>query len=499
MRVGELSRRTGVGIGTLRAWERRFALLNPVRSDSGQRLYTEADVERVVAVSRLVAEGLTVSAAARRVAAAGTGALATVDGEADAFLLHQIVQAADQGIWVARQGRTRYVNRRMAELMRCSTDELLARPVLDFTDPADADVISDHGQRGREGRRQRYDQRLIRPDGSTFVAEISTTPLRDPSGAYKGAVAVVSDVTSRRRDEADGRFRAALLNAIGEAVLAALPDGTIVYVNPAAEALFGWRATELIGQNGLELLAAPGDTASGARIHAGLLAKTRHRGEVTLSRSDGSTFDAHLTGSAVLDDNGTIVGVIGVLRDNTERDTLQQQLHSEQQRAETIGLLMAHVLSDTNPDRQGVLSELVEATRRVLRVDDAAVLELTPDADSFLVRVASPKRGTNVSIPAGSRSLAGYTALAGTVITVEDAAADRRFDVASPDGVDITIASAIAAPIATAHGISGVLIASRADQHQFDASAAQFIRNLAHIAAFALQPRLDAAAAPPRA
>jgi PAS domain S-box-containing protein len=491
MRVGELSRRTGVGIATLRAWERRFGLLSPVRSDSGQRLYTDADVDRVVAVSRLVAEGLTVSAAASRIAAAGTGALATVDGEADAFLLHQIVQAADQGIWVAREGRTRYVNRRMAELMRCSTDELMTRPVLDFTDPADADLISKHGQRGREGHRQRYDQRLIRPDGSTFVAEISTTPLWDPSGAYKGAVAVVSDVTNRRRDEADARFRAALLDAIGEAVLAALPDGTIVYVNPAAEALFGWRATELIGQNGLELLAAPGDTDSGTRIHAGLLAKTRHRGDVTLSRSDGSTFAAHLTGSAVVDDSGATIGVIGVLRDNTERDILQQQLHRERQQAETIGLLMARVLSDTSPDRQPVLAEVVEATRRVLQADDAALLELTPDADSFFVRVASPTRGTDVSIPVGSRSIAGYAALAGTVITVDNAAADRRFDVASPEGIDITIASAVAAPIPASQGICGVLIVSRADRDHFDASAAQFMRSAATVAAFALARRIN--------
>jgi len=133
MRVGELARRTGVGVSTLRVWERRFGILEPVRSASGQRLYTESDVERVAAVCRLVDEGLTLSAAVARVANAGTGALPS--GEGEAFLLHQVVQAADQGIWVSHDGRTRYANRRMAELMGCSIDELVARPVLDFVDP----------------------------------------------------------------------------------------------------------------------------------------------------------------------------------------------------------------------------------------------------------------------------------------------------------------------------------------------------------------------------
>ena len=42
-----------------------------------------------------------------------------------------------EGIWVSREGRTRYVNRRMAELMHCSVDELLATPVLEFHGPDD--------------------------------------------------------------------------------------------------------------------------------------------------------------------------------------------------------------------------------------------------------------------------------------------------------------------------------------------------------------------------
>ena len=57
MRVGEVARRTGVGVSTLRAWERRFGVLTPERSPGGQRRYTDADVERVTAVRRLLGGG----------------------------------------------------------------------------------------------------------------------------------------------------------------------------------------------------------------------------------------------------------------------------------------------------------------------------------------------------------------------------------------------------------------------------------------------------------
>jgi MerR family transcriptional regulator, light-induced transcriptional regulator len=47
LRIGELSRRVGVSPDVLRAWERRYGLLRPQRSRSGQRLYTDADEARV--------------------------------------------------------------------------------------------------------------------------------------------------------------------------------------------------------------------------------------------------------------------------------------------------------------------------------------------------------------------------------------------------------------------------------------------------------------------
>ena len=47
LRIGELSKRSGVSPGLLRAWERRYGLLRPTRSAGGLRLYSAADVERV--------------------------------------------------------------------------------------------------------------------------------------------------------------------------------------------------------------------------------------------------------------------------------------------------------------------------------------------------------------------------------------------------------------------------------------------------------------------
>lgn len=68
MSIGEVARRTGVTVPTLRAWERRYGLLVPVRTAGGHRRYREEDVRRVLAVLELTGQGWAVGAAARQVA-----------------------------------------------------------------------------------------------------------------------------------------------------------------------------------------------------------------------------------------------------------------------------------------------------------------------------------------------------------------------------------------------------------------------------------------------
>ena len=65
LRIGELSRRVGVPVESLRAWERRYGLLTPSRTQGGFRLYGEDDVARVLAMRANLDRGLFAAEAAR--------------------------------------------------------------------------------------------------------------------------------------------------------------------------------------------------------------------------------------------------------------------------------------------------------------------------------------------------------------------------------------------------------------------------------------------------
>ena len=65
LRIGALGQRVGVSPELLRAWEHRYGLLQPLRSDGGFRLYTSADDQRVRAMRRHLKAGVSAAQAAR--------------------------------------------------------------------------------------------------------------------------------------------------------------------------------------------------------------------------------------------------------------------------------------------------------------------------------------------------------------------------------------------------------------------------------------------------
>lgn len=66
-RIQAVAEATGVPAGTLRAWERRYGLPAPERSENGYRVYSAADIAQVQAMQQLIEQGLSASRAAEQV------------------------------------------------------------------------------------------------------------------------------------------------------------------------------------------------------------------------------------------------------------------------------------------------------------------------------------------------------------------------------------------------------------------------------------------------
>lgn len=74
--IKEAAARSGVSVPVLRAWERRYRIVEPARTAAGYRLYDDAALERIRTMRRLVGAGWTPSTAASAILAGDPLALA---------------------------------------------------------------------------------------------------------------------------------------------------------------------------------------------------------------------------------------------------------------------------------------------------------------------------------------------------------------------------------------------------------------------------------------
>ena len=143
LRIGELSRRLGVSDHVLRAWERRYGLLQPTRSSGGFRLFSETDVARVRRMQAHLAQGLSAAEAARVALAEDQAALpekqaglagdATPRADSSPAVGAGRLQAAGPGLPAADPGPLAAVGEWPGALRRAldAFDEPAAQAVLD--------------------------------------------------------------------------------------------------------------------------------------------------------------------------------------------------------------------------------------------------------------------------------------------------------------------------------------------------------------------------------
>lgn len=174
----------------------------------------------------------------------------------------------------------------------------------------------------------------LRKNGSRFWASGELMPLKDETGSVVGFLKILRDRTSQREIELALERQSSLLQTVtdyvSEAVFRVDPDGTILFVNPAAERLFGWSADAMRGRNFHETLHhhyedgrpfPAEDCVLVQALHAG----TRLTAETTVFfRQDGGSVPVECT-SVPFDLDGRGSGAVITVTDITERRRVQEQ------------------------------------------------------------------------------------------------------------------------------------------------------------------------------
>ncbi|HEX7706549.1 MAG TPA: PAS domain S-box protein [Thermoanaerobaculia bacterium] len=123
------------------------------------------------------------------------------------------------------------------------------------------------------------------------------------------------------------RMQAHMLDQIGQAVIATDPDGKVIYANRAAGELHAWPPEEMLGQS---ILSFTSDDASTQGKAGEILACLRQgrswTGEMLVRSRDGRVFPVLLTNSSLFDEQGEVIGLIGVSVDFSAQKQAEEAL-----------------------------------------------------------------------------------------------------------------------------------------------------------------------------
>lgn len=190
---------------------------------------------------------------------------------------------------------------------------------------------------GAEGKSRRETWRR-RSNGTEFFADVTVTPIRDALGGVVGFGEVMHDITDRRASEiaverSELHLRS-ILATVPDAMIVIDSKGRIMLFSVAAEALFGWRESEVIGKN-VSMLMPENDS----RNHDSYLERYLTTGErriigigriVVGRRRDGTDFPMELSvGEARSEGHRIFTGFIRDLSEQQRAEFKMKELQSE--------------------------------------------------------------------------------------------------------------------------------------------------------------------------
>ena len=173
---------------------------------------------------------------------------------------------------------------------------------------------------------------LISRTGRVIPIDDSASPVRIADGSIVGTVMVFRDVTERRQIERERAERqhasqelAAIVESSDDAILRMDLDGTITAWNHAAERMYGYTASDAIGQS-IHLIVPDNRVGEEDEVLERIRRGDRvDQFETVRRRKDGTTFSASLTMSPVRDAVGAVIGASKIARDITSRQRADER------------------------------------------------------------------------------------------------------------------------------------------------------------------------------
>jgi two-component system phosphate regulon sensor histidine kinase PhoR len=173
--------------------------------------------------------------------------------------------------------------------------------------------------RGEREPTEVYEMEFQTPSGRTLPALIGVSLITDEEGKPQGLTGLITDISERieleealkaERDRLD-----AILGHVGDAVMVTDAEASIQFVNPAWERLNNYTFKEALGKTPDIIQSDIHGDEFYSEMRETIAQGNTWQGEITNQRKDGSTYEAALTITPVLNPTGTVMNYVSVYHD----------------------------------------------------------------------------------------------------------------------------------------------------------------------------------------
>ncbi len=115
-----------------------------------------------------------------------------------------LVEGINEGVWaIDENANTVFVNRAMAKMLGYEPEEMLGRHLFSFMEESEILKAKSDLEKRKSGISEKHEFEFLRKDGTGIHTHLTTAPVIDDAGNYRGAVAAVMDITEKKRIEND--------------------------------------------------------------------------------------------------------------------------------------------------------------------------------------------------------------------------------------------------------------------------------------------------------
>ncbi|MBC8085881.1 MAG: PAS domain S-box protein [Phycisphaerae bacterium] len=302
-----------------------------------------------------------------------------------------IVETSNEGIWMINFDSTiTFVNQRLADMLGYSPAEIVGQSLYKFLPRAFHPVAASRLERTRAGASEENESVILQRNGQETWALVKTSCIRDANAAAVGMLAMITDWTRHREAEralraSEAEFRQ-IIESTSDGIIKVDRDGNIKFVNGQLAHMLGYEPFELVGAS-LRLIVAPSEWSGVIESIQGREQGAAGTFDTIYCHKSGAEISVNIAGSAVRDDQGQWIGVLGFVRDVTERKKLHAQLIVSDRMA-SVGTLAAGVAHEINNPLAAIIANLEYAAEGVTQLQSVD----TPDQNGEWIRerIAEP-------------------------------------------------------------------------------------------------------------